>query len=395
MKKYKEILSIALVGCMLMTGCAVKEKNAEVSSNRIIKNKEIRKLDPSRRISIIKPITKIIVGKNFLIDKLEQVIDIDANDPGSKSQLAVAYTKSNLVWDEIDQKRDINVAIIDTGIDYNHPDLKNRVKVDLGYDFVNDDPDPMDDNGHGTHVAGIIAAEKDNNEGIVGIVGDLDVNIIPIKALDKDGSGDIGVIAQAIEYAVDKGAHIINLSLGGPQENEEIKEAIEYAMDKGVFVIAAAGNDSRNCDRYVPAGLDGVYTVAASNLINKKANFSNYGKSVDIAAPGVKILSTVPNGGYEAWDGTSMATPVVTGVVAMLMTENPDIDINEIKDILSKSSKDIMQSGIDPFTGTGLIDAQRAFELLTGNELGEVEGNGELNSIIKNRKIFIINKTKK
>lgn len=389
MKKYRSIVIILLVGC-IMTGCNAFDKdiankatkddegnkvnsiettsdganNGDKPEKALANIKKIRKNKKSRKIGIIKPVAKIVVGKNFIIDQIEKNNNIDVNDPGAKSQWALTYTKSNLVWGEVDQKQDINVAVVDTGVDYTHPDLMNRVKKDLGYDFVNDDNDPMDDNGHGTHVSGIIAAQMNNEEGIVGIVGNLDVSIIPIKVLDKDGVGDSITIANAIEYAVEKEADIINLSLGGVEQDEDIKNAINRALEKGVFVVAASGNDKRNCDNYVPAGLEGVYTVAASNPLNKRARFSNFGESVDIAAPGVKILSTVPGNGYEAWDGTSMATPVVSGIAAMLMAQKPDIDIYELKDILSEASKDIMKEGEDISTGAGLVDAKKAFDII-------------------------------
>ncbi|WP_459195428.1 S8 family peptidase [Wukongibacter baidiensis] len=400
----KKLICIITIIGMLISGCSSKPNNSkeingdtevmekqkvEISSQNgeqitLINNIESKKLERSlekfkvikkvanrKRVGIVKPVTRIVVGKDFLIDKIEANNDIDVNDPGAKSQWALTYTNSNDIWDFIEQKQTVNIAVIDTGVDYNHPDLKNRVKQDMGYDFVNDDGDAMDDNGHGTHVAGIISAEANNEEGIVGVVGNLDVNVIPIKVLDKDGVGYSDTIAKGIEYAVEKGADIINLSLGGTERDEDIEKAVSNALDKGVLVIAAAGNDKRNCDEYTPAGVNGVYTIAASNLLNRTARFSNFGKSVDITAPGTKILSTVPNGGYEAWDGTSMAAPVVSGIAAMLKAHDPSIDSIKIKEILQTSSKDIMKDGEDVLSGYGLIDSKEAFEILTGSEVEE------------------------
>ncbi|WP_432666398.1 S8 family peptidase [Wukongibacter baidiensis] len=404
MKMNKKLICIITIIGMLISGCSSKPNNSkeingdtevmekqkvEISSQNgeqitLINNIESKKLERSlekfkvikkvanrKRVGIVKPVTRIVVGKDFLIDKIEANNDIDVNDPGAKSQWALTYTNSNDIWDFIEQKQTVNIAVIDTGVDYNHPDLKNRVKQDMGYDFVNDDGDAMDDNGHGTHVAGIISAEANNEEGIVGVVGNLDVNVIPIKVLDKDGVGYSDTIAKGIEYAVEKGADIINLSLGGTERDEDIEKAVSNALDKGVLVIAAAGNDKRNCDEYTPAGVNGVYTIAASNLLNRTARFSNFGKSVDITAPGTKILSTVPNGGYEAWDGTSMAAPVVSGIAAMLKAHDPSIDSIKIKEILQTSSKDIMKDGEDVLSGYGLIDSKEAFEILTGSEVEE------------------------
>ncbi len=326
----------------------------------------VKRVAAPGRIGIIEPITKVKVGRDLIVAGLEQLNDVPVNDPGAKSQWSLAYTQSSSVWQQISQKKTVNVAVVDTGVDYNHPDLKNRVRKDLGYDFVNNDHDPMDDNGHGTHVAGIIAAEANNNEGIVGITGTLEVNIIPVKVLDRDGMGQTDAIARGIEYAADQGADIINLSLGGEGEDPDIAGAVKYALNKGAFVVAAAGNDSRSCDQYTPAGLADVYTIAASNLLNRKAVFSNYGDSVDIAAPGVKILSTVPGGEYEAWDGTSMAAPVVSGIAAMLKAQDPELDIQKLASILNQSAKDVMEAGKDQKTGYGIIDAANAYALSTG-----------------------------
>lgn len=340
----------------------------------------VKRVAAPGRIGIIEPITKVKVGKDLIVAGLEQLNDVPVNDPGAKSQWSLAYTKSSSVWQQISQKKTVNVAVVDTGVDYNHPDLKNRVRKDLGYDFVNNDHDPMDDNGHGTHVSGIIAAEANNNEGIVGITGTLEVNIIPVKVLDRNGMGQTDAIARGIEYAADQGADIINLSLGGEGEDQDIAGAVKYALNKGAFVVAAAGNDSRNCDQYTPAGLADVYTIAASNLLNRKAVFSNYGDSVDIAAPGVKILSTVPGGEYEAWDGTSMAAAVVSGIAAMLKAQDPALDIQKLALILNQSAKDVMEAGKDQKTGYGIIDAANAYALSTGAAPVQETASGITNS---------------
>lgn len=365
-KETPNVKSISLQKGNLIS--TINYKNTKMLERNLEKFKVVKKINKRKKVGIVKPVTKVVVGKNFLIDQIEKTNDIDINDPGVKSQWAVSYTNSNEVWGLVEQEKVVRIAVIDTGVDYNHPDLKNRVVKESGYDFVNDDDDPMDDNGHGTHVAGIIAAEANNEEGIAGVVGNLDVEIIPIKVLDKDGVGYSDTISKGIEYAVNKGVNIINLSLGGTEKDEDIENAVKYALENCVAVIAAAGNDKQNCDEYTPAGVKGVYTVAASNPLNRVARFSNFGESIDITAPGVKILSTVPDGGYEAWDGTSMAAPVVSGVAAVIIAHDPTIDIDELKDILKESSKDIMKEGEDIFTGSGLINAKKAFEILTENE---------------------------
>lgn len=343
----------------------------------------IRRIQKPRNIDVIRPITKIKVGNDYRIDDLSQTNDIVANDPGVQSQWAVSYTNTNHVWPLVEQKDTVYVAVVDSGVDYTHPDLKNRVDLEKGYDFINDDSDPMDDNGHGTHVSGIIAAEMNNGEGIVGVVGTLDVSIIPIKVLDAEGQGQSDIVAKGIEYAVDQGANIINLSLGSPGEDVDIANAIRYAIEKGVFVVAAAGNDNQNSDSYTPSGLDNVYTVGAVNQLKTKARFSNYGNSVEVAAPGVKILSTVLENQYEAWDGTSMAAPVVSGIASIMLAQKPDISVAELAAILNESAEDILEDGKDLKSGYGLPNAEVAWLLLTGEEVPTSDVEGSFSSFQK------------
>ncbi|HBH11541.1 MAG: Peptidase S8 and S53 subtilisin kexin sedolisin [Clostridiales bacterium 38_11] len=353
----------------------------EELEQRLSAMKGIRRIQKPRNIGIIRPITKIKVGKDFIIDNLSQTNDIEANDPGVKSQWAVSYTNANHVWPLVEQKETIYVAIVDTGVDYTHPDLKNRVDLGKGYDFINNDSDPMDDNGHGTHISGIIAAEMNNGEGIVGVAGTLDVRIIPIKVLDSEGYGQSDIVAKGIEYAVDQGANIINLSLGGPGEDVDIANAVRYASEKGVLVVAASGNDNQNSDSYTPAGLENVYTVGAINPLKTKARFSNYGNSVEAVAPGVKILSAVPGNQYEAWDGTSMAAPVVSGIASIMLAQKPDIDVDELVAILNESAEDILEEGKDQKSGYGLPNAEKAWQLLTGEETPPAEEEAMYNSL--------------
>lgn len=335
---------------------------------RLSRFKNIRKIENPKNINIIKPIEKTPINGNTNISGRIINNDKAVNDPLYKGEWDISYTESNKAWALINQKREVKVAVLDTGIDYNHPDLKNRVLKDSGYNFVNDNSDVMDDNGHGTHVSGIIAAEANNQKGISGITGYLDVKIIPVKVLNSKGEGESDIIAKGIEYAADKGADIINLSFGCQQKSVDIENAIQYAKSKGALVVAASGNDNSICDNDSPAGDEGAFTVAAINRQDTKASFSDYGNSVQIASPGVKIISTVPGGKYEAWDGTSMAAPVVSGIAAMLRAENPSLMPDQIESILDKTAKDIMQQGRDQATGYGLVDAYNALQMVKSME---------------------------
>lgn len=330
---------------------------------QLSKFKGIKKIqNPKKNIGIVRPIQRTPV-QNVSPPSTNTSGGTILNDSLYKYEWDIGYTESNKAWALINQKREVKVAVVDTGVDYNHVDLKNRVLKDLGYNFVNNTSDAMDDNSHGTHVAGIIAAEANNKQGISGITGSLDVKIIPVKVLNSKGEGQSDIIAKGIEYAADKGADIINLSFGCDEESTDIEDAIQYARNKGVFVVAAAGNDNENCDNSSPAGEAGAYTVAAINTSYRKAYFSDYGNSVKIAAPGEEIVSTVPGNKYEAWDGTSMAAPVVSGIAAMVKAENPSVTPSEMEDILNKSAVDIMQKGKDQYTGYGLVDAYKAVQL--------------------------------
>lgn len=366
-------LSIILSGCSnknigslegndLKSGNNIKNKTIVQTMNKKTINNKKSSIKAPKPIKIVKPIEKLPIKKDFKLPDISPQQNTKVNDPGYKSQWAITATESEKAWSLVNQKREIKIAVLDTGIDYNHPDLKNRVLKGLGYDFVNGDNDPIDDNGHGTHVSGIIAAQANNGQGICGITGTLDVKIIPIKVLNQNGEGDSDIIARGIRYAADQGADIVNLSFGCIGKSADIENALIYAQDKGVFSVAAAGNDSTDCNIYTPAGDKEAFTVSAINNRLKRADFSNFGSNIEVASPGVRILSTVPNGGYEAWDGTSMAAPVVSGIAAIIKAENPTLSPQQIRSILENSAKDILVKGKDIYSGYGLVDAYTAIK---------------------------------
>lgn len=241
------------------------------------------------------------------------------------------------------------IAIIDTGVDYNHPDLANVVDTTKDWDFANNDPDAMDDNLHGTHVAGIAAASTSNGIGVAGISVNT-AKILPVKVLNQDGAGYYSWIANGIIYAADQGAKVINLSLGGNVKSTTLENAINYAWGKGVVIAAAAGN-SGNTSRTYPAYYTNSIAVWASDQNDNKAPFSSYGSWVDVGAPGVNILSTVPESkdpdstkdGYYYANGTSMATPHVAGLAGLLFSQHPDWTNQQVRNKI--------QSSADPVSG--------------------------------------------
>jgi len=274
-------------------------------------------------------------------------------------QWGLQKIQAEQAWDLSLGSKEIIVAVIDTGIDYTHPELKNQMWVNekelngeegkdddengfiddiYGYDFVNDDGDPKDDHNHGTHCAGVIGAEH-NKKGIAGV--NANIKLMGLKFLSKSGSGTAAGAISSVIYAVDNGANILSNSWGGGNPSQAMIEAIEYAQEKGVMFIAAAGNESNNNDSKpsYPASykIDNVISVAASDIKDKKASFTNYGLSVHIAAPGVGIYSTIKNGKYASYSGTSMACPHVAGALALLMS-HIDLTLKEAKERLLKTS---------------------------------------------------------
>ncbi|ANC76427.1 alkaline serine protease [Fictibacillus phosphorivorans] len=231
-------------------------------------------------------------------------------------QYAPQKVGAQSAWDITRGSSTTKIAIIDTGVDYNHPDLAG--KVIKGYDYVSDDWDPMDQNDHGTHAAGIAAAATNNARGIAGMAPN--VSIYAVRVLDANGSGSLDDVANGIYHAVDNGAKVVSLSLGGPGSATSLQNAVNYAVSKGVVVVAAAGNENTSAPSY-PAYYSGAIAVAATDRNDVRASFSNYGSWVDVAAPGVDIASTVRNGGYAYMSGTSMACPLVAGVAGLLASQ--------------------------------------------------------------------------
>ncbi|WP_445490911.1 S8 family serine peptidase [Niallia sp. 03133] len=229
------------------------------------------------------------------------------------------------------------IAVVDTGVDNSLADLKENVRADLGKNYIANSTDASDDNGHGTHVSGIIAAGVDNNYSIAGI--DSTAKILPVKVLDATGSGDTEQIAKGIKYAVDQGARVINLSLGGPY-SRTLEYMLQYARSKNVTVIAASGNDGSGILSY-PASSKYTTSVGASNDLDLVSDYSNYGEGLDLVAPGTNIPSLVPNGNVMYMSGTSMAAPHVSAVAGLLLSIDPSLKPSDVENLLAETTKDI------------------------------------------------------
>ncbi|HEY9906119.1 MAG TPA: S8 family serine peptidase, partial [Thermosynechococcaceae cyanobacterium] len=297
------------------------------------------------------------------------------NDPDYGRQWNLRSINVESAWDE-SKGNGVTVAVIDTGIS-RVPDLE-KTKFVQGYDFVSDKVDARDDNGHGTHVAGTVAQSTNNELGVAGIA--YEASLMPLKVLSGGGGGTVADIAEAIRFAADNKAQVINMSLGGGGESQLMQEAIDYAYSKGVLVIAAAGNSGQNAAAY-PARYRHVVGVSALNSAGTKAKYSNFGAGVDLSAPGGEkngddsaggiLQNTIDpqtgNSVFESFQGTSMAAPHVAGVAALIRAagvEEPD----RIEDVLKQSALVVKDDTLNHY-GAGKLDAAAAVRLATRGQI--------------------------
>jgi subtilisin family serine protease len=306
---------------------------------------------------------------DFDFDKLWSLRNTD--QPGGADIRAVE------AWHYGTGSRRVKVAVIDTGMDYFHPDLAANIETtgDIpgngtdddgngyaddvhGYDFVSHDGDPLDDHDHGTHVAGIIGAVGDNNIGISGVCWN--VTLMALKAFNEAGDASMDNVVEAIEYAIDNGAQIINASWGHSDKSRALADAVAAADAAGILVVAAAGNENSDAPFY-PAALDHVISVAATGRDDHRTRFSNYGARIDVAAPGELIYSTLPDNSYDYFSGTSMSAPHVTGLAALVLSDHPEFSNRDIANILRNAVDPVLIDG-KPI-GTGRINAAKAVQI--------------------------------
>ncbi|PFP24253.1 hypothetical protein COJ96_23355 [Bacillus sp. AFS073361] len=300
------------------------------------------------------------IAKQLLMSK--QVLLVEPNykfkkaylpkEPGYSRQWYLPKLQLPKVWDKTKGSSKITVAIIDGGVQKDHPDIKG--KIISPYNAVNGSSSYAPDK-HATHVAGIIAGNF-NKYGIAGIAPD--VKIMPINVFQGDLASSDTVI-RAIYYAVAHHADVINMSLGDDSYSYLLESATKYAKSKGVVLVAAAGNSSTFLPMY-PAASEGVIGVSATDRNDRIASFSNYGNYIDLAAPGVDIYSSIAGSTYASYDGTSMAAPMVSGIAALVRTKNPFLSPSQVETILKKSTIDLGSRGWDEDFGYGRIDAYKA-----------------------------------
>ena len=281
-------------------------------------------------------------------------------------------------WDITIGSPNVSVAILDTGVDLSHPDLQGKIVSSVNF---SSSATASDMYGHGTHVAGIAAAATNNGVGIAGL--GYNTTVMNVKVLGDDGTGSYAAVANGITWAADHGARVINMSLGGTTPSTTLESAVNYAWGKGVVVVAAAGNSSSTTQSY-PAAYSNAIAVAATNADDTLASFSNRGDWVDISAPGVSIYSTVPTGscplcastGYGYASGTSMASPFVAGLAALVITHVTDANgsgtVNdEVRACLEASADALTTTG----AGSGRINALNAVQCSPGAALGSITGS--------------------
>ena len=296
----------------------------------------------------------------------------ESSDPLYSKQWYLPQIGTDRAWGAT-RGRGVVVAVVDTGVDYNHPDLKANM-TGTGHSFVTNTDDGIDVFGHGTHVAGIAAAAFNNGEGVAGVAPE--AKILPVGVLGAEGGGSLFAIANGIKYAADYGVKtnshvVVNLSLGGPATFDPVSKAAGwYATKKGALLVAAAGNS--NTAVGTPARITEYFmAVSATDQANGKASFSNFGKEIAVGAPGVEIMNTTPTYkcplndhgyalNYAALRGTSMATPVVAGVAALVWSIHPDWTWQQVRDHVRKTSRDLGEPGHDNVYGDGLVQAGAA-----------------------------------
>ncbi|MBK7208286.1 MAG: S8 family serine peptidase [Elusimicrobia bacterium] len=319
------------------------------------------------------------------------------SDPALSLYWGLRVIRATSAWDHT-TGADVVVGVIDSGVELTHPDLSanlwtnpaeipaNGLDDDAngfiddvrGWNFAYDNANPTDDNGHGTHVAGTVASTADNGQGGAGVA--YDAQIMALKGLDFFGDGTFQALANAILYAVDNGADVINASWGGEGSESTLASAVAYAISHGVVFVAAAGNGDLfgnpiNVANFTPASLPGVIAVGATDVNDVRASFSNFGTKLALTAPGVDVRSTSLGGGYIEESGTSMASPHVAGLAALVLSYWPTYTVTQVKSALTSTADDLGAAGFDIFYGHGRVNAEALAAVLVDVSSPSTPGN--------------------
>jgi subtilisin family serine protease len=378
--------SVTAVGAVEINGLTIAKGRMKLTANKTNAESQYEVIRLDLRDVSKKGLTNAInslhgLGSVVLAEPNYEVQAIGVpNDAKWPSLWGMQKISAPAAWDTWQGDPNFTVAVIDTGIDYNHEDLKDNIWKNTkeiagngidddangyiddvqGWNFYWVNNNPMDGNGHGTHCAGTIAGKGNNSLGVAGV--NWNAKLMPLKVLGDDGSGFNFDIYDGIMYAVNNGARVTSNSYGGGGASALISSALSSAKSKGVLFIAAAGNESlatASYPAYYSKTYDNVIAIASTELNDTLSSFSNYGDGVNIAAPGRDILSTVPNNGYQSYSGTSMATPHVAGLATLIWSKQPSLTYLQIKDAILTTGDAI--AGLVGKVDTGTrINAQKA-----------------------------------
>jgi len=366
-KTIKYISALEIHQLRVPEGVPVEEMVERLKRNPLVKYAE-----PNRPFKLTATPNDPLFYLQYALSNSGQAI---GNVPGSPQGKASADIKAPSGWEETKGRNDVIIGVIDTGLDFDHPDLQNKF-VSKGRDFANGDDDATDDHGHGTFVASLIAAETDNGVGIAGVAWNC--KVLPAKVFTADEYSLTSWVIEAILWLVDQGVDVINFSIGletkDPAGAQALENAIKYAYEQDIVLVASAGNDSGSV--LFPAAFDDyVLAVAATDYNDERTNWSNFGPEIDVAAPGVRILGCVPVwfppmewsdisvGHYDYGTGTSSSAPHVAGLAALIRSIKPDLSALDVMNVIRYSADDVNQAsypGKDQFIGYGRINAENA-----------------------------------
>ncbi|MGF3105058.1 S8 family serine peptidase [Rossellomorea sp. DUT-2] len=369
MMKLRKIASIFLFSCILLPNGLVqandekkvqllvvhKDQAGEVSTQSSDENEGKFEVLSVPRQDVSSTLSKLNNNKNIEYAEVDQLVYTQAGAPNDtyfhNQSRDFQVMKVLEAWENYNPTEEVTVAIVDSGVDLKHPELRSRLVE--GKNFINEEEPPVDRSGHGTHVAGLVGAVTNNKMGIASAAEK--VKLMPVKVFEGKTTY-MSTVIQGIRYAADNGADIINLSLGSYSNMQALEDAIDYAVDKGALVVGAAGNDDEHAVLY-PATYSNVLAVGSVDSATlTRSTFSNYGETVDVSAPGTNIFSTWMDG-YQALDGTSMSTAIVSSVSSMVKQQYPFLKGMQVKDVLENSTTPLPE--VDRL-GTGLINAEKA-----------------------------------
>lgn len=343
------------------TGIQLIRTQPGVQAMSLSQNPAIEWVEPNRVISLSpnevrQPVQPLAAAPSF------------PNDPMFARQYSHQVTHAPAGW-QISQGKaaPVTIAIVDTGVDVNHPDLKDKIVP--GHSSFPQSPFNTDLNGHGTHCAGIAAATVNNGIGVAGVAPL--ARIQPVKVLDDSGSGSNASVAEGIDWAAENGAQVISMSLGGPSPSKAIAEAVQKALSRNIVVVVAMGNDGNDEPSY-PAAVPGVMGIGATDKNDRIASFSQWGKHISVSAPGVDILSTFPLNSndigmtqYGSISGTSMATPYVAGLAALIRGTAPQLTGVQVRQRIEQTADDLGAKGFDEHYGFGRVNVAKALDGLS------------------------------